>query len=274
MSNSAAQVGEEYSTPALPRQSVPRGHVGAGDARPDFQYASHFVYNAPIIQLEEEPAIMSVAQHPPVNQDKEPIRVFKSDFLEFFTHIHWASVPIIWVPVVLVCLALAIVNAANAGSGGFEWHIGLGYLAGMVVWTFAEYNVHRFLFHLRPRAPWQERMVFLLHGIHHYQPHCKTRLVLPPALSVPMAAIFFAFFYLILSVLLSASPWVLPVFAGFLTGYVIYDTIHYATHHAVMRGRALKFLKKHHMFHHFKTPNARYGVSSPWWDYVYGTLPA
>ena len=81
-------------------------------------------------------------------------------------------------------------------------------MVGLFLWTLAEYNVHRFLFHLRPRSPWQERMVFLLHGIHHYQPHCKTRLVLPPALSVPMAAIFFALFYLILGVLLGASPWV------------------------------------------------------------------
>jgi sterol desaturase/sphingolipid hydroxylase (fatty acid hydroxylase superfamily) len=26
------------------------------------------------------------------------------------------------------------------------------------------------------------------------------------------------------------------------------------------------------MHHHFITPNARWGVSSPFWDYIFGTL--
>jgi sterol desaturase/sphingolipid hydroxylase (fatty acid hydroxylase superfamily) len=230
---------------------------------------------------------MSVTKHPPINQDKEPIRVFKSDFLEAFTHVHWVTVPILWVPVVLVCLALAIAghlgtpNASSASgtlstssASAFPWYIPIGYLVGLVLWTLAEYNVHRFVFHLRPRAPWQERMVYLAHGIHHHQPHCKTRLVLPPAFSVPLAVIFCGLFYLVITVVLGAGHWLLPVFAGFLTGYITYDLIHYATHHAPVRGRVWKYLKKHHMYHHFKTPNDRYGVSSPLWDYVYGTLPA
>lgn len=233
---------------------------------------------------------MSVTEHPPINQDKTPIRVFKSDFLEAFTHVHWVSVPLLWVPVVLACLALAIaghlgtlsagsalgtVTEANTGSApaAFPWYIPIAFLVGLVLWTLAEYNVHRFVFHLRPRAPWQARMVYLAHGIHHHQPHCKTRLVLPPAVSVPMAAIFFGFFYLVITILLGAEQWLLPVFAGFLTGYIVYDLIHYATHHAPVKARAWKYLKKHHMYHHFKTPNARFGVSSPLWDYVYGTLP-
>ena len=221
---------------------------------------------------------MSVTEHPPINQDKTPIRVFKSDFLEAFTHVHWISVPLLWVPVVLACLALSIgghIGATAAGSSVvFPWYIPAGFLIGLVLWTLAEYNVHRFVFHLRPRAPWQARMVYLAHGIHHHQPHCKTRLVLPPAVSVPMAAIFYGLFYLVIVVVSGAGQWLLPVFAGFLTGYIIYDLIHYATHHMPVKGRVWKYLKKHHMYHHFKTPNDRYGVSSPLWDYVYGTLPA
>jgi sterol desaturase/sphingolipid hydroxylase (fatty acid hydroxylase superfamily) len=220
---------------------------------------------------------MSVTEHPPINQDKTPIRVFKSDFLEAFTHVHWISVPLLWVPVVLACLALAIgdhIGVTTAGSVTvFPWYIPAGFLIGLVLWTLAEYNVHRFVFHLRPRAPWQARLVYLAHGIHHHQPHCKTRLVLPPAVSVPMAAIFYGLFYLVIVVVSGAGQWLLPVFAGFLTGYIIYDLIHYATHHMPVKGRVWKYLKKHHMYHHFKTPNDRYGVSSPLWDYVYGTLP-
>jgi sterol desaturase/sphingolipid hydroxylase (fatty acid hydroxylase superfamily) len=56
-------------------------------------------------------------------------------------------------------------------------------------------------------------------------------------------------------------------------GYVAYDMIHYATHHFPMRWGVLKALKRYHMLHHYKTPNERFGVSSPTWDAVFGTLP-
>jgi sterol desaturase/sphingolipid hydroxylase (fatty acid hydroxylase superfamily) len=238
-----------------------------------FRIRAFLSYNTVTISSKEE-STMSVTQHPPLHQDKEPIRLFKSDFLEAFTHIHPAVVLIIWVPVVIVCLVLSVVNSAAGADSTFPWHIPLGYLVGLAAWTLAEYNVHRFVFHFRPRTAWQERLSFLFHGVHHHQPQCKTRLVMPPAVSIPMAVIFYAFFYLVLSLLLGAWAWVLPVFAGFLTGYIIYDMIHYATHHSVMRAGVWKFLKRHHMLHHFKTPNARYGVSSPLWDYVFGTMPA
>jgi sterol desaturase/sphingolipid hydroxylase (fatty acid hydroxylase superfamily) len=32
-------------------------------------------------------------------------------------------------------------------------------------------------------------------------------------------------------------------------------------------------VRQQHMHHHFKTPNKRFGVSSPLWDYVFGTMP-
>ncbi len=49
--------------------------------------------------------------------------------------------------------------------------------------------------------------------------------------------------------------------------------MHYATHHFPMRWGFLGYLKRHHMLHHYKTPDLRFGVSSPFWDWVYGTLP-
>jgi sterol desaturase/sphingolipid hydroxylase (fatty acid hydroxylase superfamily) len=75
-------------------------------------------------------------------------------------------------------------------------------------------------------------------------------------------------------VALGAPHWVAPVFSGLIAGYLTYDMLHYATHHIPMRGRYGKFLRKYHMLHHFKTPDQRFGVSSPLWDRVFGTLPA
>ena len=144
---------------------------------------------------------------------------------------------------------------------------------GLVLWTPTEYLLHRFVFHYRPRNAWQERVTFLFHGIHHAQPQIKTRLVMPPAVSFPMAAVIYGLLYGVVGVLLEAPGWVDGLTSGLLMGYLVYDITHYATHHFAMRGGVLKFLKRYHMQHHYKTPDQRFGVSSPLWDWVFGTLP-
>lgn len=202
-------------------------------------------------------------------RQEAPVRLFRSDFLEFFTHVHPATVLIIWVP---VCLYFLMRGILYRPAGVSPAVVPAGFAAGVFLWTLAEYLLHRFVFHFHPRVPWQERITFLFHGVHHAQPMVKTRLVMPPAVSIPLAVLFYwlfhAFFYGA-----GLPAWFAPVFAGFTAGYVAYDMIHYATHHFPVRGY-FRFLKLHHMRHHFKTPGQRFGVSSPLWDWVFGTLPA
>lgn len=205
-----------------------------------------------------------------VNQ-KEPIRLFKSQFLEFFTHISPVVVVIIWLPVAIYFLFKEITQPLGSNP---LLYIPISFLAGLFVWTFTEYILHRFLFHYKPRNKTQEKIFFLFHGVHHAQPQCKTRLVMPPVLSIPLAIFFYFLFYLVLDVLVGAPQLVSPFFSGFMIGYLIYDITHYATHHFPMRSGALKYLKRYHMQHHYKTPSMRYGVSSPLWDIVFGTKPA
>jgi dihydroceramide fatty acyl 2-hydroxylase len=202
------------------------------------------------------------------SRNSEPIRLFKSDFMEFFTHISPLTIIILWLPIAVLLLVYAV---RNSSSPAFPVHIPLGFIAGLFLWTFAEYTLHRFLFHHKPTTPRQERIFFLFHGIHHAQPQVKTRLVMPFPVSIPLAAIFFGLFYLVLAVLLKAPQWVPPLTSGFLVGYLAYDLIHYATHHLPMRSGYAKFLKRYHMQHHYKDPNTRFGVSSPIWDWVFGT---
>ena len=97
---------------------------------------------------------------------------------------------------------------------------------------------------------------------------------MPPVLSIPMALVFYGLFYAVIGKVLGLPGWIAPLFAGFMFGYLIYDLTHYATHHFPMRAGYLKYLKRYHMMHHFKSPNARFGVSSPVWDYVFRTIPA
>ncbi len=215
---------------------------------------------------------MATTTHIEINHDRAPVRLFRSDFLEFFTHIHPAVVLIIWLPVVFIFLFLAI-RIYGAGSVVSPWYIPLGFLLGLFLWTLTEYLMHRFIFHFRPRTAWQRRLSFLSHGVHHHQPQCKTRLVMPPAASIPLALLFYAAYYLVLDVLLGIPWWLVPTFAGFIAGYLVYDMLHYASHHIPMRRGIGKVLKRHHLRHHYKTSDQRFGVSSPVWDVVFGTQP-
>ena len=209
--------------------------------------------------------------HPPINHSDVPIRLFKSDFLEFFSHIHPVTIVIVWLPVVIYFIIQGILHPGMAGSFLF---IPLGLLLGIFLWTFTEYTLHRFVFHLKPRKPWQERVTFLFHGVHHAQPQLKTRLVMPPVVSIPMALLTYGLIYLVLQVVPGSGVWINPIFAGLLIGYLIYDLTHYATHHFPMRVGYLKYIKRYHNQHHYKTPDQRFGVSSPLWDIVFGTKPA
>jgi sterol desaturase/sphingolipid hydroxylase (fatty acid hydroxylase superfamily) len=215
---------------------------------------------------------MSLGTHLEINHSQEPMRLFQSDRLESLTHVHPALVPLVWLPVTLYFLGSAILAYPTSPARGVAY-IPLGFLAGLFLWTLAEYSLHRFVFHFRPRTSWQQRLAFLFHGVHHAQPKLKTRLVMPPPVSIPLALIFYGAFYLLLGIALGRPHWIAPTFAGFILGYVAYDLLHYATHHLAMRQGIWKALKRHHMRHHYKTPDRRYGVTSPLWDLAFGTQP-
>jgi sterol desaturase/sphingolipid hydroxylase (fatty acid hydroxylase superfamily) len=210
--------------------------------------------------------------HTPIDHSDIPIRLFKSDFMEFFTHITPVAVVILWVPVAVLFMVLEILTGRFATFGSA--YLVLAFIVGVFLWSFSEYTLHRFLFHYEPKTEKAKRIFFLFHGVHHAQPQCKTRLVMPPVVSIPMSLIMYAIMYALFALVLGLPHWVGPVLSGFIVGYLFYDLTHYATHHFAMREGMWKWLKRYHMQHHYKTPNQRYGVSSPLWDFVFGTKPA
>jgi sterol desaturase/sphingolipid hydroxylase (fatty acid hydroxylase superfamily) len=190
------------------------------------------------------------------------VQVFKSPFLERFTHVHPLTPLVLWGPIVsyLLWKSYFVLKLSPVTIGT------LGGL-GLFIWTLTEYLMHRFVFHFEKEGPIAQRIHFLIHGLHHVDPVDPTRLVMPPALSVTLAAILYGLFLGFLG-----SEWVVPFFAFYLIGYLCYDYIHFAVHHFVPRTRVGKFLKQSHMMHHYVSSNSRWGVSSPFWDYVFGTL--
>jgi sterol desaturase/sphingolipid hydroxylase (fatty acid hydroxylase superfamily) len=207
------------------------------------------------------PTINSMAQERTARLSASP-PLFRSRFLDFFSRIHPAVPALIYVPVIVGLVWLGI----DRGAGGVE--SALLVLAGLVLWTLAEYWLHRKVFHWEPDHPIGSRMHFIIHGVHHDHPNDKMRLVMPPGASIPLALLFFAVFWLILG-----SPTAYPIFAGFLVGYLMYDYMHYYLHHFVPKSDVGKRLREQHMRHHFQDHRYGYGVSSPIWDVVFGTLP-
>ncbi len=190
------------------------------------------------------------------------IRLFKSDLMEKMTHVHPITPLVMWVPVIGWLLWRSI----YIHEMGWATVLGLG-LSGFFVWTLSEYLLHRFVFHFKAQNAVSQRIVYLFHGIHHESPEDATRLVMPPIAGVILASILYSIFRVFLGPI-----WVQPFFAVFLVGYLCYDYIHFYVHHFQPRTRFGKALKHSHMMHHFVTQEARWGVSSPMWDYVFGTV--
>lgn len=197
-----------------------------------------------------------------VSNKDESARLFQSNFLELFTHVHPVVPLMIYLPIIGLMLYLGI----DAGIGAAT--IVFFFIVGVVTWTLTEYLLHRFVFHYEPTSIWGKRLHFLMHGVHHDYPNDSLRLVMPPVVSIPLALLFFLLFHFLLG-----STFVSPFFAGFLAGYLWYDMLHYATHHFSLKSSTGLWLKHHHMRHHYQDDHFGYGVSSPLWDYVFGTMP-
>jgi sterol desaturase/sphingolipid hydroxylase (fatty acid hydroxylase superfamily) len=191
----------------------------------------------------------------------QSIRLFKNPILEALTHVH-PSIPfIVWIPAVLYFLVISSTEAALPVGA-----IALFFALGAAFWTFIEYTMHRYVFHFNATTEAGKYLVFLFHGIHHDDPQDPTRLVMPPVVSIALSIPFYFGF----KAALGAEG--MPFFSGFISGYLVYDYLHFAIHHFRPKTQWGKNLKEHHMKHHFIAHGAKWGVSSAVWDRVFGTM--
>jgi sterol desaturase/sphingolipid hydroxylase (fatty acid hydroxylase superfamily) len=188
-------------------------------------------------------------------------RMFDNELLDRLSRVHPAVVPILYVPAILALIVLGVIH----GSAGWTplWLAG-----GYLFWTLTEYWLHRVVFHFEPEKGIGARLHWIIHGVHHDHPNDPLRLVMPPSVSIPLAVLFIWVFSLVLG-----SPGFLPFGAGFLSGYLFYDMLHYHVHHHRPTTALGKKLRELHMRHHFQNHEAGYGVSAPFWDHVFGTAP-
>lgn len=120
------------------------------------------------------------------------------------------------------------------------------FLLGVLIWTLAEYLVHRFLFHMVYRRE-------------HWTHHISSRELIGVS-SWKTGGIFVVLF------LIAFVSSTLSVYAGLLAGYFAYISIHYLLHRM-----DIPFLTKHHDIHHDEGIEMNFGVTSPLWDIIFGT---
>jgi sterol desaturase/sphingolipid hydroxylase (fatty acid hydroxylase superfamily) len=194
-------------------------------------------------------------------QNKGQARLFKNAYLEYLTK---TSPIVIWLLYLPLVIYLPYVSAQSQ-LFSFSQIIML-FTLGLISWTLAEYLLHRFLFHANVQGSKSKRIQYILHGNHHHFPRDKQRLFMPPVPSIFLASVWELFFFGLMGI---GS---LPFFSGFLLGYLLYGTMHYAIHAIKPPFSWMKPLWRNHHLHHYKEEEKGFGVSSTLWDRVFGTM--
>ncbi|MGZ3900048.1 MAG: sterol desaturase family protein [Bacteroidia bacterium] len=188
-------------------------------------------------------------------------RIFKNEFLERLTK----SSPRVTITFyTAIIISFFYLNSRYSALNIWQT-MGL-YFTGIIVWSLMEYILHRYLFHIDDYFPILKRMHYVFHGVHHENPRDHERLFMPPVPGVIIAVLLTGFLFLFI------GRNSLALMAGIANGYLLYAYIHYMVH---TRPGKLFFHKLwiHHLKHHYKYPDKAFGVSSPLWDIIFGTMP-
>ncbi len=151
-------------------------------------------------------------------------------------------------------------------SGSTVAAVAGGFVTGFLLWGFAEYVLHRFaMHHLKGRGIMSRE-----HLEHHVHASWRFSHILLLSWSGMLLVGFVA--WLPLGWAVVGSAFGLSVALGWSAGYFFYEYQHAAAHLKAPRGRYGTWVRHHHFHHHFGHPMANHGVSSPFWDIVFGTL--
>jgi sterol desaturase/sphingolipid hydroxylase (fatty acid hydroxylase superfamily) len=89
---------------------------------------------------------------------------------------------------------------------------------------------------------------------------------MPPVPSLIITSTFFVLFYLIM------GNYAWAFFPGFIFGYLLYGSLHYAIHAYAPPFRWMKPMWRNHQLHHYSNVDKGFGVSTTLWDRLFGTM--
>ena len=193
--------------------------------------------------------------------NKGQAQLFKNQYLELLTKTH---------PLVIWGMYIPIIGYFLYYSGTkldlSVVRIALTFLAGMFFWTFFEYLMHRYAFHWVAESARAQKFVYIMHGNHHHFPRDKERLFMPPVPSLIISSVIFLLMYLVM------GGNAFMFWSGFMLGYLLYGSVHYAIHAWNPPFKWMKPLWRNHHLHHYKDDHKGFGVSCTIWDRVFGTM--
>ncbi|MEO5909148.1 MAG: YqhR family membrane protein [Ginsengibacter sp.] len=192
--------------------------------------------------------------------NKGQAQIFRNQYIEYFTKTHPLVIWGLYLPLITFLLYYA-----GYKYGLSAMRIMLLFLGGIFFWTFFEYIIHRFVFHWASDNPRMQRISYVLHGNHHEFPRDKQRLFMPPVPSIIIASLVFILMYA------TMRTNAFSFFPGFIFGYLLYGTIHYAIHAWNPPVKWMKPIWRNHHLHHYNDEHRGFGVSSHLWDIVFGT---
>lgn len=192
--------------------------------------------------------------------NKGQAQIFRNRYLEYFTKTHPLVIWGMYLPVIIL---LPYYSANTLGFSALK--VIFLFLGGLIFWTLFEYLMHRFVFHWMSDNPRIQKASYVLHGNHHEFPRDKQRLFMPPVPSLIISSIIFLLLYAVMKV------FVFSFFPGFILGYLLYGSMHYAIHAWNPRYKWMKPIWRNHHLHHYKNEQKGFGVSSHIWDLVFGT---
>jgi sterol desaturase/sphingolipid hydroxylase (fatty acid hydroxylase superfamily) len=193
--------------------------------------------------------------------NKGQAQLFHNPFLEMLTKTH---------PLVIWAMYLPVIIGLPF-YGGIHFKFGIGqvlftFFIGMLAWTLFEYTMHRWVFHIVAESEKAKKIVYIMHGNHHHYPRDRERLFMPPVPSLIIASIVFSLLHAVM------GPHVFIFFPGFMLGYLMYGTMHYAIHAWNPPFKWMKPLWRNHHLHHYKDEGKGFGVSTTLWDRLFGTM--
>ena len=171
-----------------------------------------------------------------------------------------------WIfPLVAVVLLYVTSRPEQSRFGDLLWLFPFGVAA----WTLLEYILHRFAFHIQTpiRNPRLRDFVYASHLAHHASPRDPNQLLVLPAYGLVISAVLFGLMTALFRSLFSAAG----VMAGIWAGFLYYEAVHYRVHFSLSGSGLIARQRRAHFYHHFTNNKKCFGVTSPIWDYVFGT---
>ncbi|MCB0569191.1 MAG: sterol desaturase family protein [Phaeodactylibacter sp.] len=196
-----------------------------------------------------------------VSNENASADLFANKWLNYLTRSH------ISIPISMIILFSGWLFYRALGAGFTVVQAIAYFTLGFFSFTLAEYLIHRNLYHIEPSSDWRRKFAYIIHGVHHDYPKDKSRLAMPPVGLIIYIVVFFSLFMLLF------GRFGFPLLSGFAIGYMSYLLVHYSVHAFRPPRNFLKALWANHAIHHYQDTTAMYGVTSPIWDYVFGTLP-